>query len=202
MDLKQRERRIRRVNEPAPQRPPSIRIKEALRKGRMPVSTGREQDFSSEQASNTPNNAENKTNQPTTENPVVAKGKTTTQQFTSHGVNSNVQETVASLVRVAQLVDGLGPSDDESDSSPPLDSTSFLSPTLPPTLMPTSATCSIKIAQNKKFPHITAAMWMDNHPVHMISTGGSRSLGPVCKQIILDDMLDVPEVMPVMLEEN
>ncbi|POM75457.1 Hypothetical protein PHPALM_7442 [Phytophthora palmivora] len=22
-------------------------------------------------------------------------------------------------------------------------------------------------------------MWMDNHPVHMISTGGSRSLGPV-----------------------
>ncbi|POM62436.1 hypothetical protein PHPALM_28417 [Phytophthora palmivora] len=73
MDLKRRERRIRRANDPAPQRSPSIRIKEALRK-------------------------ENKTKQPTTKNPVVGKGKTTTQQFTSaHGVNSTVQETVASL---------------------------------------------------------------------------------------------------------
>ncbi|POM71194.1 Hypothetical protein PHPALM_12264 [Phytophthora palmivora] len=38
---------------------------------------------------------------------------------------------------------------------------------------------TIKLAENKKFPQIIAAMWMDNHPVHMISTGGSRSLGPV-----------------------
>ncbi|KAE9342992.1 hypothetical protein PR003_g9193 [Phytophthora rubi] len=31
-----------------------------------------------------------------------------------------------------------------------------------------------KIAQNKQFPQLTAAMWMDRNPVHMLSSGGSR----------------------------
>ncbi|KAL3664516.1 hypothetical protein V7S43_010268 [Phytophthora oleae] len=29
-------------------------------------------------------------------------------------------------------------------------------------------------------------MWMDNHPVHMISSGGSRSLGPVYRRVGCD----------------
>ncbi|OWZ02419.1 LOW QUALITY PROTEIN: hypothetical protein PHMEG_00026023, partial [Phytophthora megakarya] len=35
---------------------------------------------------------------------------------------------------------------------------------------------TVKLAQNKKFPQITAAMWMDRNPVHMLSSGGSRRM--------------------------
>ncbi|POM58893.1 LOW QUALITY PROTEIN: Hypothetical protein PHPALM_36399 [Phytophthora palmivora] len=31
-----------------------------------------------------------------------------------------------------------------------------------------------KLAENKRFPQLTAVMWMDRLPVHMLSTGGSR----------------------------
>ncbi|EGZ29528.1 hypothetical protein PHYSODRAFT_422121, partial [Phytophthora sojae] len=31
-----------------------------------------------------------------------------------------------------------------------------------------------KLAENKQFPQLTAVMWMDRLPVHMLSTGGSR----------------------------
>ena len=40
---------------------------------------------------------------------------------------------------------------------------------------------TIKLAQNKRFPQITAAMWMDRNPVHMLSSGGSRQTGTVSK---------------------
>ncbi|OWZ03908.1 hypothetical protein PHMEG_00024282 [Phytophthora megakarya] len=32
----------------------------------------------------------------------------------------------------------------------------------------------IKLTENKRFPTITAAMWMDRNPVHMLSSGGSQ----------------------------
>ncbi|GMF48696.1 unnamed protein product [Phytophthora fragariaefolia] len=36
---------------------------------------------------------------------------------------------------------------------------------------------TVKLAQNKRFSQVTAAMWMDRNPVHMLSRGGSRALG-------------------------
>ncbi|EGZ05446.1 hypothetical protein PHYSODRAFT_373869, partial [Phytophthora sojae] len=38
-----------------------------------------------------------------------------------------------------------------------------------------------KLAQNKMFPQVTAAMWMDRNPVHMLSSGGSRQAVAVRK---------------------
>ncbi|KAG3114840.1 hypothetical protein PI125_g6061 [Phytophthora idaei] len=38
-----------------------------------------------------------------------------------------------------------------------------------------------KLAENKMFPQITAAMWMDRNPVHMLSSGGSRASTVVSK---------------------
>ncbi|KAG2815348.1 hypothetical protein PC112_g13912 [Phytophthora cactorum] len=38
---------------------------------------------------------------------------------------------------------------------------------------------TIKLAQNKKFPQVTAAIWMDRNPVHMLTSGGSRKEGTV-----------------------
>ncbi|KAE9015565.1 hypothetical protein PF005_g8645 [Phytophthora fragariae] len=40
-----------------------------------------------------------------------------------------------------------------------------------------------KIAQNKQFPQLTAAMWMDRNPVHMLSSGGSREPVTVMRRI-------------------
>ncbi|GMF35600.1 unnamed protein product [Phytophthora fragariaefolia] len=40
---------------------------------------------------------------------------------------------------------------------------------------------TVKLAQNKRFPQVTAAMWMDRNPVHMLSSGGSRALETVSK---------------------
>ncbi|OWZ07830.1 LOW QUALITY PROTEIN: hypothetical protein PHMEG_00019723 [Phytophthora megakarya] len=34
---------------------------------------------------------------------------------------------------------------------------------------------TIKLAQNKQLPQITAAVWMDRTPVHLLSSGGSRA---------------------------
>ncbi|KAG4045968.1 hypothetical protein PC123_g18637 [Phytophthora cactorum] len=42
---------------------------------------------------------------------------------------------------------------------------------------------TIKLAKNKQFPQITAAMWMDRNPVHMLSSGGSRKLVPINRRI-------------------
>ncbi|KAG1698226.1 hypothetical protein DVH05_028602 [Phytophthora capsici] len=42
---------------------------------------------------------------------------------------------------------------------------------------------TIKLAQNKRFPQITAAMWMDRNPVHLLSSGGSRAIDTVSKWI-------------------
>lgn len=36
-----------------------------------------------------------------------------------------------------------------------------------------------KLAENKRFPQLTAVMWMDRTPVHMLSSGGSRRPGVV-----------------------
>ncbi|GMF27188.1 unnamed protein product [Phytophthora fragariaefolia] len=43
-----------------------------------------------------------------------------------------------------------------------------------------------KLAQNKLLPQITAAMWMDRNPVHMLSSGGSRESCNVSKLLLLD----------------
>ncbi|KAE8906387.1 hypothetical protein PF005_g30348 [Phytophthora fragariae] len=43
-----------------------------------------------------------------------------------------------------------------------------------------------KLAQNKLFPQITAAMWMDRNPVHMLSSGGSRESCTVSKLSLHD----------------
>jgi len=40
---------------------------------------------------------------------------------------------------------------------------------------------TIKLAENKRFPQLTAAMWMDRTPVHLLSSGGSRKTGTVSK---------------------
>ncbi|OWY99789.1 hypothetical protein PHMEG_00029153 [Phytophthora megakarya] len=40
---------------------------------------------------------------------------------------------------------------------------------------------TVKLAQYKKFPKITAAIWMDRIPVHMLSSGRSRRLVTVGK---------------------
>ncbi|KAG3246653.1 hypothetical protein PI124_g8623 [Phytophthora idaei] len=48
-------------------------------------------------------------------------------------------------------------------------------------MVPTQDT--IKSAQNKQFPQITAAMWMDRKPVHFLSSGGSRQPGIVMRHI-------------------
>ncbi|KAG4044940.1 hypothetical protein PC123_g19629 [Phytophthora cactorum] len=42
---------------------------------------------------------------------------------------------------------------------------------------------TIKLAQNKKFPQVTAAMWMDRNPVHMLTSGGSRKEGTVMRRV-------------------
>ncbi|POM79510.1 Hypothetical protein PHPALM_2804, partial [Phytophthora palmivora] len=42
---------------------------------------------------------------------------------------------------------------------------------------------TIKLAENKSIPQLTAAMWMDRNPVHMLSSGGSRQEGTVKRQI-------------------
>ncbi|OWZ14933.1 hypothetical protein PHMEG_00011508 [Phytophthora megakarya] len=42
---------------------------------------------------------------------------------------------------------------------------------------------TVKLAQNKKIPQITAAMWMDCNPVHMLSSGGSGRLVTVDRRI-------------------
>ncbi|KAG3148311.1 hypothetical protein PC128_g23629 [Phytophthora cactorum] len=42
---------------------------------------------------------------------------------------------------------------------------------------------TIKLAQNKKFPQVTAAMWMDRNPVHMLTSGGSRKEGTVMRHV-------------------
>ncbi|KAG3063498.1 hypothetical protein PI125_g24338 [Phytophthora idaei] len=42
---------------------------------------------------------------------------------------------------------------------------------------------TIKLAENKQFPQIMAAMWMDRNPVHMLSSGGSRKLVPISKYL-------------------
>ncbi|KAG2823093.1 hypothetical protein PC111_g10372 [Phytophthora cactorum] len=43
---------------------------------------------------------------------------------------------------------------------------------------------TIKLAQNKKFPQVTAAMWMDRNPVHMLTSGGSRKEGTSATTIV------------------
>jgi len=40
---------------------------------------------------------------------------------------------------------------------------------------------TIKLAENKQFPQITACMWMDRNPVHMLTSGGSRASTTVSK---------------------
>ncbi|KAE8960380.1 hypothetical protein PR001_g30404, partial [Phytophthora rubi] len=40
-----------------------------------------------------------------------------------------------------------------------------------------------KLAQNKMFPQVTAVMWMDRNPVHMLSSGGSRQAVAVLRRI-------------------
>ncbi|KAG3210497.1 hypothetical protein PC129_g18507 [Phytophthora cactorum] len=42
---------------------------------------------------------------------------------------------------------------------------------------------TIKLAQNKKFPQVTAAIWMDRNPVHMLTSGGSRKEGTVMRRV-------------------
>ncbi|GMF30512.1 unnamed protein product [Phytophthora fragariaefolia] len=42
-----------------------------------------------------------------------------------------------------------------------------------------------KLAQNKLLPQITAAMWVDRNPVHMLSRGGSRENSTVSKLLLL-----------------
>ncbi|KAG3093428.1 hypothetical protein PI125_g16856 [Phytophthora idaei] len=42
---------------------------------------------------------------------------------------------------------------------------------------------TIKLAENKPFPQITAVMWMDRNPVHMLSSEGSRKLVPISKYL-------------------
>ncbi|ETL47635.1 hypothetical protein L916_02633 [Phytophthora nicotianae] len=42
---------------------------------------------------------------------------------------------------------------------------------------------TIKLAQNKRFPQLTAAMGMDRNPVHLLSSGGSRRLATVMRRI-------------------
>ena len=44
---------------------------------------------------------------------------------------------------------------------------------------------TLKIAQNKRFPEITDAMWMNRTPVYLLSSGGSRCIGSVSKYIVL-----------------
>ncbi|POM67279.1 Hypothetical protein PHPALM_16759, partial [Phytophthora palmivora] len=59
---------------------------------------------------------------------------------------------------------------------------------------------TIKLAQNKRFPQITAAMWMDRTPVHLLTSGGSRQTTTVskCNYVIADvrrihgDMQPIP----------
>ncbi|KAE8902088.1 hypothetical protein PF003_g14234 [Phytophthora fragariae] len=43
---------------------------------------------------------------------------------------------------------------------------------------------TIKLAQNKQFPQLTAAMWMDRTPVHLLSSGGSRKTATVSKYYV------------------
>ncbi|KAJ8542466.1 hypothetical protein ON010_g12347 [Phytophthora cinnamomi] len=50
---------------------------------------------------------------------------------------------------------------------------------------------TIKLAQNKHFPQITAAMWMDRNPVHLLSSGGSRAMG-TCTRRIAGEQQTVP----------
>ncbi|KAE9164544.1 hypothetical protein PF004_g29790 [Phytophthora fragariae] len=40
-----------------------------------------------------------------------------------------------------------------------------------------------KFAENKQFPQLTAVMWMDRLPVHMLSTGGSRRSSTVMRRV-------------------
>lgn len=42
---------------------------------------------------------------------------------------------------------------------------------------------TVKMAENKMFPAITALMWMDRNPVHMLSSGGSRVTGTVMRRV-------------------
>ncbi|KAE9042694.1 hypothetical protein PR001_g6089 [Phytophthora rubi] len=42
---------------------------------------------------------------------------------------------------------------------------------------------TIRLAENKQFAQITACMWMDRNPVHMLSSGGSRVPGTVMRRI-------------------
>uniref|UniRef100_H3H417 PiggyBac transposable element-derived protein domain-containing protein n=1 Tax=Phytophthora ramorum TaxID=164328 RepID=H3H417_PHYRM len=42
---------------------------------------------------------------------------------------------------------------------------------------------TIRLAENKQFPQITACMWIDRNPVHMLSSGGSRVSGTVIRRI-------------------
>ncbi|KAE9168063.1 hypothetical protein PF004_g28617 [Phytophthora fragariae] len=42
---------------------------------------------------------------------------------------------------------------------------------------------TIKLAQSLRFPQLTAAMWMDRTPVHLLSSGGSRKTGTVMRRV-------------------
>eukprot|EP00644_Phytophthora_capsici_P014266 jgi/Phyca11/99410/e_gw1.3.454.1 len=46
-----------------------------------------------------------------------------------------------------------------------------------------------KLAENKRFPQLTAVMWMDRNPVHMLSSGGSRQPGTVSTYLRLSRSL-------------
>ncbi|KAG2989522.1 hypothetical protein PC121_g20815 [Phytophthora cactorum] len=39
------------------------------------------------------------------------------------------------------------------------------------------------MAQNKRFSQITAVMWMDQNPVHILSSGGNREIGTVARRV-------------------
>jgi hypothetical protein len=47
---------------------------------------------------------------------------------------------------------------------------------------------TIKIAESKRFPQITAALWMYRNPVHLLSSGGSRQTGTVSKYIMREQL--------------
>ncbi|KAE9357979.1 hypothetical protein PF008_g2887 [Phytophthora fragariae] len=43
---------------------------------------------------------------------------------------------------------------------------------------------TIKLAQNKQIPQLTAAMWVDRTPVDLLSSGGSRKNSTVSKYYV------------------
>jgi hypothetical protein len=47
---------------------------------------------------------------------------------------------------------------------------------------------TIKIAESKRFPQITAALWMYRNPVHLLSSGVSRQTGALSKYIMREHL--------------